>query len=627
MRLGIYAAIFNVQQRFIVACLHRFLASLRHPNIVNFMEAFVGEASMDVYIVMEYADGGDVQEKVKACLRSRERLDENLIWSYFIQMLEGIAHLHSKSILHRDLKTANMFLTMDGHVKIGDLNVSKLAKQGMAATQIGTPYYMSPEIFRGKPYNDKSDIWSLGCILYELTTLAVPFKGRDIEELARRVQTGYYARIPSSFSRELDAVIRACLKLNPSHRPSAAQMLEMPIVVERNAKLRQWMNATLDIAAAIQHEPLDMLATIAAPKGRVMPSKMRVINDLLPAARYGNGSSATGSTGGSKGGVASTGSSADGPKDPSSHRVSAASEPSKEDIAAAERRRFAAQYMAARRGSDSSVPTAAGVPKSHAAAYGAPQGGAAQDRRAPSAASQQPGQQPARGIWSRQREPGAAQQQYGYGAYEATPTSRSRQQQHKPLYRDADVRPQAGSRQSQRSAMSKAGAAAARQYGAAPRYRTPDRQGVAGGGGRAHAQALGYQPSNGGQLPAVGSGAKYGYQPSNGAPSRGGGGAFWGGVPDHPDAMTPLSPSNVQWYNAGPARGAARRAKGAYNPASDLQVPKAAVASGAASRAPASGQGQGQAQYKAAYGRRAVAVYGGAGGGGARRESRPSWWG
>ena len=89
---------------------------------------------------------------------------------------------------------------------------------------------------------------------------------------------------------------------------------------------RQWMNATLDIAAAIEHEPLDMLATIAAPKGRVMPSKMRVINDLLPAARYGNGSSATGSTGGSKGGVASTGSSADGPKDPASHRVSAASD-------------------------------------------------------------------------------------------------------------------------------------------------------------------------------------------------------------------------------------------------------------------------------------------------------------
>ena len=589
---------------------------------MNFMEAFVGEASMDVYIVMEYADGGDVQEKVKACLRTRERLDENLIWSYFIQMLEGIAHLHSKSILHRDLKTANMFLTMDGHVKIGDLNVSKLAKQGMAATQIGTPYYMSPEIFRGKPYNDKSDIWALGCILYELTTLAVPFKGRDIDELARRVQTGYYARIPSSYSKELDAVIRACLKLNPAHRPSAAQMLDMPIIVERNAKLRQWMNATLDIAAAIQHEPLDMLGTIAAPKGRVMPSKMRVINDLLPAARYGNGTSATGSTGGSKpGGVASTGSSADGPP-PSSHRASGSSEPSKDDIAAAERRRFAAQYMAARRGAAQPASSMAGVPQSYDA-----RGGAPQPRRGPSAASQQPGQQPARGVWSRQRDPGSVQQQYGYGAYEATPTGRSRHVPQQPQYRprDADSASRAGSRQSQRSAYSKAGAAAARQYGAPSRYRTPDRNGRGGqGGGQAQAGG-GYQPSNGGQLPAVGSGAKYGYQGRAAAPS-GGGGAFWGASPDQPDAVTPLSPSNVQWYNAGPARGA-RRAKGAYNPTSGLQGNGAAVVSGAAAQAPVSGVGQGQQQYRAAHGRRAVAVYGGAGGGGARRESKPSWWG
>ncbi len=591
---------------------------------------------MDVYIVMEYADGGDVQEKVKACLRARERLDENLIWSYFIQMLEGIAHLHSKSILHRDLKTANMFLTMDGHVKIGDLNVSKLAKQGMAATQIGTPYYMSPEIFRGKPYNDKSDIWSLGCILYELTTLAVPFKGRDIDELARRVQTGYYARIPSSYSKELDAVIRACLKLNPAHRPSAAQMLEMPIIVERNAKLRQWMNATLDIASAIQNEPLDMLATIAAPKGRVMPSKMRVINDLLPAARYGNSASATGSTQHSKG-VSSTGSSGDGPT-PASYQASAASEPSKEDVAAAERRRYAAQYMAARRAADSSVASAAGVPKSYAqpSARGA---GGQQGYRAPSAASsrQSGQQQPARGIWSRQREPGSARQQYGYGAYEATPTSRGARGPSYPsasranARRDSDAESRAGSRQSQRSAYSRAGAAAARQYGAAAagKYRTPDqKRREAAAAARGHAQALGYQPSNGAVLPQVGSGAKYGYQPRAAAAAPGGGGAFWGSSPDQGEPMAPLSPSNVQWYNAGPARGAARRAKGAYNP-TGLQANGAAVISGAASRAPSSGQGaaQGQAQYRAAYGRRAAPVYGGGGGGGGRRDSRPSWWG
>ncbi|CAE7246958.1 Cdk5rap1, partial [Symbiodinium sp. KB8] len=284
----------------------RFLASIRHPNIVNFMEAFVGEASMDIYIVMEFADGGDVAEKVKACVKARQRLDENLVWSYFIQMLEGIAHLHSKQILHRDLKTANMFLTLDGHVKIGDMNVSKLAKQGMAATQIGTPYYMSPEIFRGKAYDAKSDIWSLGCILYELVALQVPFKGRDIDELSRRVQTGYYARLPSTYSADLQSIIRACLKLNPKHRPSAEELLSTPIIAERKAMLRQWMNATLDVAAALETEPGDMLATIAAPRGLAHPSKMRQITESLPAARYD-------STRGSKGTGGSTSGSGDGP--------------------------------------------------------------------------------------------------------------------------------------------------------------------------------------------------------------------------------------------------------------------------------------------------------------------------
>ena len=87
-----------------------------------------------------------------------------------------------------DLKPANCFLTADGRVKIGDLNVSKLAKQGLVKTQIGTPYYMSPEIWHNRAYDEKSDMWALGCILYEMAALRPPFRGRSIDDLARRVQ-------------------------------------------------------------------------------------------------------------------------------------------------------------------------------------------------------------------------------------------------------------------------------------------------------------------------------------------------------------------------------------------------------------------------------------------------------
>ena len=90
-------------------------------------------------------------------------------------MLRGLKSLHDLNIVHRDIKCANLFLMKSGDLKLGDLNVSKVAKQGMLQTQTGTPYYASPEVWSDKPYNEKSDIWSLGCVLYELIMTKPPF--------------------------------------------------------------------------------------------------------------------------------------------------------------------------------------------------------------------------------------------------------------------------------------------------------------------------------------------------------------------------------------------------------------------------------------------------------------------
>jgi NIMA (never in mitosis gene a)-related kinase len=100
---------------------------------------------------------------------------EEQIWFIFIQTIKGLYLLHSKSIMHRDIKCANIFLTKDNRAKLGDLNVSKVMKTDFSKTQTGTPYYASPEIWREKPYDKKSDIWSVGCILYEMITLKPPF--------------------------------------------------------------------------------------------------------------------------------------------------------------------------------------------------------------------------------------------------------------------------------------------------------------------------------------------------------------------------------------------------------------------------------------------------------------------
>ena len=106
-------------------------------------------------------------------------------------MSRSLNILHEKNIFHRDLKSANVFLNNDGTSKLGDLNVSKVAKKGLLYTQTGTPYYASPEVWNDKPYDYKSDIWSLGCVLYEMCALKPPFRANDMEELFKKVTKGY----------------------------------------------------------------------------------------------------------------------------------------------------------------------------------------------------------------------------------------------------------------------------------------------------------------------------------------------------------------------------------------------------------------------------------------------------
>lgn len=125
---------------------------------------------------MEFADGGDLYQKIVEHTKKGTLFTERELWQMFGQMVSGLKALHDKSILHRDLKCANLFLTRDGKIKLGDLNVSKVAKcGGLLFTQTGTPYYASPEVWKDQPYDNKSDIWSLGCLLYEMITLKPPF--------------------------------------------------------------------------------------------------------------------------------------------------------------------------------------------------------------------------------------------------------------------------------------------------------------------------------------------------------------------------------------------------------------------------------------------------------------------
>uniref|UniRef100_A0A8C4MIB9 Serine/threonine-protein kinase Nek3 n=1 Tax=Equus asinus asinus TaxID=83772 RepID=A0A8C4MIB9_EQUAS len=199
------------------------LAKMKHPNIVTFKESF--EAEGHLYIVMEYCDGGDLMQKIK---HQKGRLfPEDTILNWFTQMCLGVNHIHKKRVLHRDIKSKNIFLTQNGRVKLGDFGSACLLSSPMAfaCTYVGTPYYVPPEIWENMPYNNKSDIWSLGCILYELCTLKHPFQANSWKSLILKICQGSMSPLPSHYSYELQHLVKQMFKRNPSHRPSATTLL------------------------------------------------------------------------------------------------------------------------------------------------------------------------------------------------------------------------------------------------------------------------------------------------------------------------------------------------------------------------------------------------------------------
>lgn len=250
----------------------RILASIQSPFIIGYKEAFFDDDSMTLCIVMEFAANGDIYHRIQQHLKKGTYFSEREIWQVFIQILKALKTLHSKKILHRDLKCANIFLTADGTAKLGDLNVSKVAKNNLVYTQTGTPYYAAPEVWRDQPYDAKSDIWSLGCVIYEMAALKPPFRANDMQGLYKKVQIGAFDKIPSHYSSDLFKAISLCLQTSPTQRPSCDQLLGNPLI----AKYAKEINTVVDPEPANS----ELLRTIKIPKN------IRALGQQLPKSNY-----------------------------------------------------------------------------------------------------------------------------------------------------------------------------------------------------------------------------------------------------------------------------------------------------------------------------------------------------
>ena len=226
------------------------LSNCDNVYIIKYYDSFFYNGTFN--IITEFCPYGDLFGYIKFYKVRGSRIEEKIIWIIFIQLSLGLGYLHHKKILHRDIKTKNIFIKNNLTVKIGDFGIAKIlsSTSSYAHTFIGTPYYISPELCKDQPYNDKSDVWALGCVLYELCTLNHPFEGGTQVEIYEKIITQKFKSINPEYSSDLKKMIDLLLEKDEKKRPKMKEILKMKSVIDRANKY----NIELDLYDTIEEE-------------------------------------------------------------------------------------------------------------------------------------------------------------------------------------------------------------------------------------------------------------------------------------------------------------------------------------------------------------------------------------
>ena len=239
--------------------------NLRHPFVVRTRGTWTEVGGSQLCILMDCYQRGDLMKTLIEYAGSGKRFKEDTLKLWAVQLLVAMEYLHSERVLHRDIKTSNVFLNEQGGVELGDFGLAQRLEHGeKEAAQVGTPMYMCPARFSGVPYDYKSDVWSLGCVLYELSAHQSPFAAFNVEGVRAKVEKVSPKPLPKCYSRDWSNFVRRMLKKVPEERPSVADLLRTPCLQDVLKKVRAYLAtssaALVDDAERFWYNPGDQSA-------------------------------------------------------------------------------------------------------------------------------------------------------------------------------------------------------------------------------------------------------------------------------------------------------------------------------------------------------------------------------